>query len=82
MREPARRDYSAGIHVFHRRHIRQVALVVLQDVGNVVDVQFERLEILLQVGKAFTFSSILSYCESATKTIPSTPRSTSWRVVL
>ena len=32
--------------------------------------------------KLLTFSSIFSYWESATKTMPSTPRRTSWRVVL
>src|SRR5262249_16931802 len=32
--------------------------------------------------KLSTFSCIFSYCESATNTMPSTPLSTSWRVVL
>ena len=43
---------------------------------------FKLLRLSSRLVKLSTFSAIFSYCESATNTIPSTPRKTSWRVVL
>src|SRR5258706_4746229 len=39
------------VHVFHRRDVGQIALVVLEDVGDVGEVEPERLQILFEVGE-------------------------------
>src|ERR1017187_6585029 len=37
------------LHVFHGRDVRQIALVVLQDIGNFVEVQLQRAEVFFEV---------------------------------
>ena len=62
--------------------VPEVPLVVLEDEGDLPERLVQLVRFLFRFVRLSTFASSIGSCESATNTMPSTPFSTSLRVVL